>query len=67
MIRLEHFGRQDFDSLISWIDSPELLMQWAGTDFKYPLNEEQLNQYIKGANEEDSNVYIYKVVSDETN
>lgn len=42
-------------------------MQWAGTDFRYPLDEEQLNQYIKGANEENSNVYIYKVILDETN
>ncbi len=42
-------------------------MQWAGTDFSYPLDEEQLNQYIKGANEENSKIYIYKVVLDETN
>lgn len=66
MIRLEHFDRQDFDLLISWIDSPKLLMQWAGIQFNYPLDEEQLNQYIKGANEENSTVYIYKVVLDET-
>ncbi|SDI56876.1 GNAT family N-acetyltransferase [Natribacillus halophilus] len=67
MIRLEHFGREDFDLLISWIDSPEFLMQWAGTQFSYPLDEEQLNQYIKGANEENSTVYIYKAVLNETN
>ncbi|WP_077596143.1 GNAT family N-acetyltransferase [Oceanobacillus kimchii] len=67
MIRLEHFGRQDFDLLISWIDSPEFIMQWAGTEFSYPLDENQLNQYIKGANEKNSKVYIYKVVLDETN
>ncbi len=67
LIRLEHFGRQDFDLLISWIDSPEFIMQWAGTEFSYPLDENQLNQYIKGANEKNSKVYIYKVVLDETN
>ncbi|KOR89185.1 GNAT family N-acetyltransferase [Paenibacillus solani] len=67
MIRLEHFHKQDFDLLISWIDSPEFLMQWSGIDFNYPLDEEQLNQYIKGANEENSTVYIYKVVLDKTN
>lgn len=67
MIRLEHFDKQGFELLISWIDSPEFLMQWAGPHFSYPLDEEQLNQYIKGANEENSKVLIYKVVLDETN
>ncbi|WP_152657984.1 GNAT family N-acetyltransferase [Oceanobacillus sp. CFH 90083] len=67
MIRLEHFGRQDFEQLISWIDSPEFLMQWAGPHFSYPLDVKQLNQYIKGANEENSKVHIYKVILDETN
>lgn len=62
LIRLEHFNRQDFDLLISWIDSPEFLMQWAGPHFNYPLDIKQLNQYIKGANEENSKVHIYKVV-----
>lgn len=67
LIRLEHFGRQDFDLLISWIDSPEFLMQWAGPHFSYPLDEEQLTKYIKDANEENSKVHIYKVVLDESN
>lgn len=67
LIRLEPFSKQDFDLLISWVDSPEFLMQWGGTDFSYPLDEKQLNQYIKGANEECSRVYIYKVILDKTN
>lgn len=58
LIRLEPFSKQDFDLLISWVDSPEFLMQWGGTDVSYPLDEKQLNQYIKGANEECSRVYI---------
>ncbi|MFA1822934.1 GNAT family N-acetyltransferase [Virgibacillus oceani] len=67
MIRLEHFDKKDFDLLISWIDSPEFLMQWAGSNFSYPLNHDQLNQYIKGANEQNSRVHIYKVIFNETN
>lgn len=67
MIRLEYFDKQDFDLLISWIDSPEFLMQWAGPTFSYPLDREQLNQYIKGANKEYSQAYIYKVILTETN
>lgn len=67
LIRLEYFDRQDFDLLISWIDSPEFLIQWAGPNFSYPLNEDQLNQYIKGANKKHSQAYIYKVVLNKTN
>ncbi|MFD1067780.1 GNAT family N-acetyltransferase [Oceanobacillus locisalsi] len=67
MIRLGYFGRQDFDLLISWIDSPEFLMQWAGPHFNYPLDVEQLNHYIEGANEESSQIHIYKVILNETN
>lgn len=67
LIRLEHFGRQDFDLLISWIDSPAFLMQWAGPHFKYPLDVEQLNHYMEGANEENAEVHIFKVILDKTN
>ncbi|GAA0323803.1 GNAT family protein [Oceanobacillus sp. FSL W7-1293] len=67
MIRLEYFSEKDFNLLISWIDSPEFLMQWAGPHFNYPLDLKQLNQYIKGANEENSKVHIYKVVLNKTN
>lgn len=42
-------------------------MQWAGPKLSYPLNEGQLNQYIKGANQKHSQAYIYKVVLNNTN
>lgn len=46
MIKLEPFKPSDFDLLISWIDSKELLLQIAGTYFTYPLTTAQLQNYL---------------------
>jgi RimJ/RimL family protein N-acetyltransferase len=45
MIQLEPFTEADFDRLISWIDSPELLLTIAGPVFTYPLTADQLQRY----------------------
>lgn len=42
MIHLEPFGPADYDRLIGWVDSPELLMQFAGPLFAFPLTRAQL-------------------------
>lgn len=42
MIQLQKFGPEDFDQLISWASTPEILMQFAGPDFRFPLTREQL-------------------------
>jgi RimJ/RimL family protein N-acetyltransferase len=47
MIKLEPFRPSDFHELISWIDSPELLITIAGTDLIYPLTEDQLLKYLE--------------------
>ena len=46
MIRLRSFKEQDFDALIHWVDTPEMLLQWAGPTFDYPLNKDQLTSYL---------------------
>lgn len=46
MIQLEKFTKDDFDKFISWIDSEEELVQFAGPLFTYPLSHEQLNNYL---------------------
>ena len=45
-IELEPFTESDFDRLISWIDSPELLLTIAGSVFAYPLTAAQLKTYL---------------------
>ena len=50
MIRLEKFGREHYDDLISWVDSEEALMQFAGPLFTYPLTREQLDKSLEEPN-----------------
>ena len=47
MIKLTPFQPSDFDTLISWIDSEELLVTIAGRYFTYPLTASQLQKYLK--------------------
>lgn len=66
MIKLEYFTSEDFDTLLNWIKDKELLLQWAGTQFNYPLTEKKLEGYIKEANDfEKSSTFIYKAVDTE--
>ncbi|WP_026898042.1 GNAT family N-acetyltransferase [Daejeonella oryzae] len=63
MIRLEYFTPEDFPLLIEWIDSEELLTNWAGSQFKFPLSTEKLQHYLKKSNDfEHSGTLIYKAV-----
>ncbi|MDQ2720236.1 MAG: GNAT family N-acetyltransferase [Bacteroidota bacterium] len=56
------FDTRDFDKLISWIDSEEMLMQFSGPTFLFPLTKEQLE-----INLENKNRFAYKVVDLATN
>ncbi|GGC48378.1 aminoglycoside N(6')-acetyltransferase [Parapedobacter defluvii] len=42
---LRRFEEVDFDWLQSWVTSPELLFQFSGERFSYPLSLEQLTEY----------------------
>lgn len=67
MIRLEHFGKDDFQQLIDWIPDEALLTAWSGNLFKFPLTKESLDWYIKDTNDiEKSDAFIYKAVDIET-
>jgi putative hydrolase of HD superfamily len=48
-IELRPFQRSDFPRLISWTTSAEFLLQWAGMQFDYPLEERQLEDYLNSA------------------
>ncbi|RFZ84409.1 N-acetyltransferase [Mucilaginibacter terrenus] len=67
MIKLEYFTPNDFQLLIDWINNEDLLMNWAGTQFRFPLTPDKLNWYIEDANDfNDSDVMIYKAVDEES-
>lgn len=57
IIKLEPFTTADFGTLISWIDSRELLITIAGTVFSYPLTDPQLQKYLN-----DKKSYAFNVV-----
>lgn len=67
MIELRFFERSHFQQLINWIETPEFLLQWGGPNFSFPLDKQQLETYLKDANNNNSGVLIYSVIDKETN
>ncbi|MDC3413135.1 GNAT family N-acetyltransferase [Aquibacillus sp. 3ASR75-11] len=66
MVELKYFGPSDYEQLINWIDTPELLVQWGGSTFDFPLTEQQLANYIQNANNDHSDKLVYSVIQSET-
>lgn len=66
MIELRFFERSDIQQLINWIETPEFLLQWGGPNFSFPLTEQQLKNYLKDANNDNSQVMVYSVLEKET-
>jgi RimJ/RimL family protein N-acetyltransferase len=59
-VELQPFAREDFSRLLGWIRSPEFLLQWAGPIFRFPLDEGQLEEYLKKARGEAAPRRIFK-------
>jgi RimJ/RimL family protein N-acetyltransferase len=67
MIILEPFESSDFQQLINWIDSEELLTNWSGSLFSFPLTNESLEWYIEDTNViNKSDAFVYKAIETET-
>ena len=62
MIAIQQFDETDFPRLISWIDSEEMLLQFAGGIFQHPLTYEQLHDYLKNEDR-----MVFKVLNKKTN
>ncbi|MEP6674024.1 MAG: GNAT family protein [Ferruginibacter sp.] len=63
MIRLEYFDRTDFDQLLGWLSTEELLMNWSGALFHFPISKESLEWYIEDVNDlKKSDAFLYKAV-----
>ncbi|MFV8270868.1 GNAT family N-acetyltransferase [Flavobacterium sp. GT2N3] len=62
IIKLEKFTEIDFERLINWIENEEILAQFSGPIFEFPLTKEQLNDYLSS-----ENVIAFKVIKVETN
>ncbi|MBC7868001.1 MAG: GNAT family N-acetyltransferase [Gloeobacteraceae cyanobacterium ES-bin-316] len=67
MIRLEYFTPDDFPQLINWIDNEELLINWAGSLFSFPLTLKSMDWYIAKTNDlETSDAFVYKVIDEQS-
>ncbi len=67
MIRLDYFTPSDFQQLIDWLDNEQLLKEWSGSLFSFPLTEQSLSWYLEGANDPSNpDAFIYKAVDTET-
>lgn len=66
MPTLTFFEEQDFNQLIQWINTEELLMNWSGRMFTFPLTKESLAWYLNDTNVVgSSDAFIFKAVDDD--
>jgi RimJ/RimL family protein N-acetyltransferase len=61
MIKLEIFTAQDFERLMSWVGTEEILVQFSGPLFNFPLTKQQLIDYI-----DSESIHPFKVINVET-
>ena len=66
MIRLHPFEQIDFDRVMEWATDARFLMQWAGPIFSYPLDREQLEDYLAGGSGNRPKRLIWKGIDEET-
>jgi RimJ/RimL family protein N-acetyltransferase len=67
MVRLEYFEEQDVEQLMSWINSEELMINWAGNLFSFPLSQKAMKWYLKDTNDlQKSDALVYRVVDEES-
>ena len=68
MIKLEHFEEKDFMQLINWISNEELMMNWSGAMFSFPLTNDSLTWYLSDVNDiKKSSAFVYKAIDTKTN
>jgi RimJ/RimL family protein N-acetyltransferase len=65
LLRLRPFERGDFDIMKRWAVSPEFLMQWTGRTFAWPLDDDQLDAYLRETAGESPQRYAFMAVDGE--
>ncbi len=65
-IELQTFTPQDFARLIPWLANGDEIIQWAGPNFTYPLDEKQLEAYWRVSQQVPVVRKIYKAVDTST-
>ena len=63
MLKLQKFEKSDFDKLIGWLHDKRFLIQWAGPIFTWPLDEGQLDKYLKETKGGKPKRYIFRAIN----
>ena len=66
MIELKKFCKEDFPQLIKWIPDARFLLQWAGPNYTWPLDTQQLNATLERTYGHQPAHYMFKAVDSET-
>ena len=67
MITLEYFTNKDFTELMAWVSNEEILMNWSGALFSFPLTQSSMEWYVEDVNDiKKSEAFIYKAIHTET-
>jgi RimJ/RimL family protein N-acetyltransferase len=59
-VRLEPFGPDDFDRLVSWVPNEAAMFRWAGPIFTWPLSTAQLLAYLEPTRDNPPSRLIWK-------
>src|SRR5690349_16252140 len=62
MIALQPFTHADIPLLLSWIDSEQLLREWAANSLFYPLTADQIERLLTQTHTE-PRLYLYTAVT----
>ncbi len=67
-VTLRPFAHDDFARLIEWVTlgGPEFLVQWAGSEFDYPLDEAQLEKHLASGQGVNAKRQIYVAIDAES-
>ncbi len=66
MIRLKRFKHDDIPELISWVPDENFLLQFAGPKYDFINLKRQLEFEVRQAESDNPDIYMYKVISNET-
>lgn len=63
MIELAQFKKDDFEQLMEWIYDEEILINWSGSLFSFPLSFKSLEWYIQDTNIiNESDAFVFKAI-----
>jgi RimJ/RimL family protein N-acetyltransferase len=65
LVKLEPVQPKDLQRLLTWVDSPEFLLQWAGPSLTWPLTRSQLETLLLETQHSRPTRMAFKAVSDD--